>query len=146
MQSLQMSFDELRSRLRQGKRLSNTSDDPVFYLVFHPSQMLEVKKNMKSWKAKLKLEGWKVEEFSMADAVRGILTNHPLRDIWIEGESDDPVAFDEINSTLADALMSDGALQKLFDAKLQSLKGQKNTVLFVTDLEALHPYLRVGIL
>ena len=144
MQSLQNSFDELRIRLRQGKRLSNTSDDPVFYLIFHPSQMLEAKAAMKGWKAKLKLEGWTVEVFSMADAVRDILTNHPMRDIWIEGEADDPMAFKEINSTLTDALLADSALQNALDAKLQSLKGATKTVLFVTDLEALHPYLRVG--
>ena len=30
--------------------------------------------------------------------------------------------------------------------KLQSLAGSTNTVLFVTDIEALHPYLRVGVL
>lgn len=144
MQSLQTSFDELRSRLRLGRRLSNTSDDPVFYLIFHPKEILEVKRRMKSWKAKLKLEGWEVHEFSMSDAVNSILQHHALRDVWLEGEADDPLAFEEINSTLADALRADNVLRAALYDKLQSLKNTDNALLFVTDLEALHPYLRVG--
>lgn len=35
--------------------------------------------------------------------------------------------------------------QRLAD-KLQLLAGRTNTVLFVSDIEALHPYLRVGVL
>jgi len=124
--------------------LSNTSDDPVFYLIFNPSQILEVKKSMKLWRAKLKIEKWTLHEFSMADAVKEILENHPLREAWLAGEAEDPMAFDEINKTLAAPLMQNGALKKALDVKLQSLKGQDKAVLFVTDLEALHPYLRVG--
>lgn len=144
MQSLQTSFDDLRQRLRGGRRLSNTGDDPVFYVIFHPSEMLEAKKCMKNWRARLKLEGWTVHEFSMADAVSDLLERHPLRSIWLGSEADDPLAWDEINATLAEALTAKDALKNSLDAKLQSLKGATHTALFVTDLEALHPYLRVG--
>jgi hypothetical protein len=34
------SFDELWQRLRAGRGLTNTGDDPVFYLVFRPEEML----------------------------------------------------------------------------------------------------------
>lgn len=144
MQSLQTSFDDLRQRLRGGRRLSNTGDDPVFYVIFHPSEILAAKQCMKGWRAKLKLEGWTVHEFSMADAVAEILTNHPLRKVWLGSEADDPIAWDEINATLAEALTAKDALKNSLDGKLQSLKGATHTALFVTDLEALHPYLRVG--
>ncbi len=144
MQSLQTNFDELRQRLRQGRRLSNAGDDPVFYVIFHPSQMIEAKQGIKSWKAKLKLEGWTLVEFSMADAVQEILMQHPLREIWLEQEAADPMAWDDVNKTFSDVLTAKDALKRKLDEKLQELAESKQTVLFVTDLEALHPYLRVG--
>lgn len=124
--------------------MDHASDDPVFYLVFHPAQMLAVKRRMKQWIAKLNIEDWHVQTFSMAEAIHTILKNNDLRDIWIEGEKDAPLDFDVINDTLADALTADSALKVMLDDKLQSLAGEKDTVLFLTDLEALHPYLRVG--
>ena len=144
MQSLRQSFDELRKRIRQGRGLNATSDDPVYYLVFRPEQMLEVKQSMKQWTAKLRLKGWNVHLFSMADAVKDILNADDLRDLWLESESENPLDFDAINKTLADALTAKNALKLKLDEKLQSLKGIGQTILFVTDLEALHPYLRVG--
>jgi hypothetical protein len=141
---LRQSFDELRKRIRQGRGLNATSDDPVYYLVFRPEQMLEAKQSLKQWRAKLRLEGWAVHLFSMADAVKDILNADDLRDLWLESESENPLDFDAINKTLADALTAKNALKLKLDEKLQSLKGIGQTILFVTDLEALHPYLRVG--
>ena len=144
MQSLQQSFDELRHRIRNGRRLSQTGDDPVFYLVFEPEQMLVVKKKLKTWIAKLKIDGWDVHTFSMLDAVHDIFQKHDLRDIWLDAEADDPLDFESINTTLAEALTAEDALKIKFQRKLESLQGKKEGLLFVTDLEALHPYLRVG--
>lgn len=146
MESLQQSFNDLRHLLKTGRGLSHSGDDPVYYLVFSQDRMLEVKRQIKSWAVKLKHDGWQVELFSMADAVNSILTNHPLRDIWLSAEKDAPLDFDEINPTLSEALTADDTLKNRLEEKLASLKGRDQTVLFVTDLEALHPYLRVGAL
>lgn len=144
MPSLQQNFEELRHRLKQGHQLHHASDDPVFYLIFRPEEMMEVKRLMKQWTAKLNLDGWDVHVFSVADAVNDILTTDALRDLWLESEAEDPLDFDVVNRTLADALMQGDALKRMLEDKLQALAGQTNTVLFVTDLEALHPYTRVG--
>jgi hypothetical protein len=144
MASLQASFEELRERLRSGRSLSNTGDDPVFYLVFRPEQMLEVKNRLKQWTAKLKIDGWVVDRFSMVEAVHQILRNHELRDLWLESEADAPLDFDTINATLREALMADDSLKMALQQKLEQLGDQPHALLLVTDLEALHPYLRVG--
>ncbi|MDD2599101.1 MAG: DUF1788 domain-containing protein [Kiritimatiellae bacterium] len=144
MQSLQQSFDELRLRLRDKRRLNHVSDDIVYYLIFAPRNMLAVKRLMKPWAAKLKLDGWAVETFSMADAVRKIVKSHGLRDIWLTSEADDPLDFKSINETLADALMAEDALECCLKDALHALKDCEKTIMFITDLEALHPYLRVG--
>ena len=91
MPSLQQSFDELRQRLKQRRRLNQVSDDPLYYLVFRPEEMLDVKRSMKQWTAKLQLEGWHVHTFSMAEAIHEILAANDLRDLWIESESEAPL-------------------------------------------------------
>jgi len=146
MQSLQQSFDELRQYLRQGRSFNQTSDDPVYYLVFGPEEMLTVKRRLDQWRAKLTLDGYEVRIFSMADAVQQIFDENELRTLWLESEAEDPFDFDSINKTLADALVARDTLKNKLDQVLQSLKGMDKTVLFITDLEALHPYLRVGAL
>lgn len=147
--SLRESFEQLWHLIRNGRGLSHTGDDPVYYLVFHPEEMLAVKRQMKEWTAKLKLQGWKMESYSMADAVKGILDSNEFRDLWLS--SDDDKSFDlesiqRINQTLADVLTSTDALRNHLEQRLAALAGKKQTTLFVTDLEALHPYLRVGAL
>jgi hypothetical protein len=144
LDSLQQNFDELRQRLKHGRGMDHASDDPVFYLVFKPEEMLTVKRRMKQWVAKLNIEGWKVHIFSMAEVVHEILRKNDLRDIWLDSEQDAPLDFDSINETLADALTGVNTLRNKLEDRLKSLKGQEDTVLFITDLEALHPYLRVG--
>jgi hypothetical protein len=145
MASLQASFKELRERLNSGgTSFSNTGDDPVFYLVFRPEEMLEVKRRLKQWTAKLKIDGWAVHKFSMAKAVHEILRNQALRDVWLESETEAPLDFASINATLRDALMADDALKSALQQKLEQLAGQPAALLLVTDIEALHPYLRVG--
>lgn len=144
MDLLQQNFDELRQRLKHGRGMNHISDDPILYLVFKPEEMLTVKRRMKQWIAKLNLEGWQVHVFSMAEAVHYILNKNDLRDIWLESEQDAPLDFDVINKTLTDALTGENTLRDMIEERLIALKGQDNAVLFITDLEALHPYLRVG--
>ncbi len=149
MSSPSESFDELWQRLRAGRGLTNTGDDPVYYLVFRPEQMLEVKRLRKQWAAKLAKQGWTMETMSMAETVLEIFRNYELRDVWLSSPANtacDRESIIEINKTMEDVLTSDDLLKNKIEAKLNSLRGRQQTVLFITDLEALHPYLRVGVL
>lgn len=149
MSSPNDSFDELWQRLRAGRGLTNTGDDPVYYLVFKPEQMLEVKRLQRPWGAKLAKQGWTMETMSMADTVLNIFRTHELREFWLSSPSNrnaDADAIGEIKSTLETALTADRVLTCKIEERLDALRGRSNTVLFITDLESLHPYLRVGIL
>jgi hypothetical protein len=149
MSSPSESFDELWQRLRAGRGLTNTGDDPVYYLVFKPEQMLEVKRSQRQWAARLAKQGWTMETMSMADTVLDIFRSNELRDVWLSSPANaacDREAVAEINKTLEDALTADDLLKRKIEAKLESLRCRSQTVLFITDLEALHPYLRVGVL
>jgi hypothetical protein len=109
--------------------------------------MLEAKRQIKEWEAKLKLQGWTMETFSMADAIHEIFQRDEFREVWLASDMDksfDPDSVHSINETLSEVLKSGDALMVKLLAKLESLGGRSQTALFVTDLEALHPYLRVG--
>ncbi len=142
--SLQASFEELRDRLRSGLSLGKTGDDLVYYLVFKPERMLEVKGRLKEWILALKLDGWEVHLFSMAKAMREILQDHELRGFWLESEAESPLDFESINKAVTEALTAGDALKNELEDQLEQLDSQANALLLITDLEALHPYLRVG--
>ncbi len=149
MSSPSESFEELWQRLRAGRGLTNTGDDPVYYLVFKPEQMLEIKRLQKQWAARLAKQGWTMETMSMAATVLEIFRSNELRDVWLSSPANtgcDRESVTEINKTLEDALTADELLKRKIEIRLNSLRGRAQTVLFITDLEALHPYLRVGVL
>lgn len=149
MQPPRESFEELRQRLRQGRGLSDVGDDPVYYLVFHPKYILEVKKLQKEWKAKLNHDGWKTEVMSMADTVHDMFRTYIDREDWLdcdENSSFDSDSFEQLKESQKWVLEGDNALKNRIEARLKELSGKEKTVLLITDIEALHPYLRVGVL
>lgn len=143
MPSLKDNFNELMVRIQRGRELGPASFEPIYYLVFEPQQILEVKGQMPAWTARLRNDGWDVEIFSMAENINEILQNSPLRKIWLEADKKAPQAWEKTNHSLANAL-SNGSLQNRLEQCLEKLETRKKGILLVTDLEALHPYLRIG--
>jgi len=145
MPSLTDLFDELMARVRQGRELSHASFEPVYYLVFHPRHILEVKRTLPAWTARLHNEGWEVARFSIAEQIAEILAAAPQRALWLGADRRAPLAWEKTNRAIANAL-TNGAdtLHGRLKARLEQLKGQPRAMLLVTDLEALHPYTRIG--
>ncbi len=143
MSSLKTDFSELVERLKTGREVGHASFEPIFYLVFHPAEILEVKRNLPAWEAKLRNEGWNVHKFSIAQAIQDILDAAPLKKIWLAADAKAPLQWEKTNKSLANAL-TNGSLQNKLEAVLASLEGQANNILLVADIEALHPYLRIG--
>jgi Domain of unknown function (DUF1788) len=151
--SLKDKFDEVCLRLGQGRRLESMGSDPIYYLVFPCSEILAVKRQTRAWIAKLENQGWNVVTVSMAKAVNAVLQEHKLRKQWLAGEkmlldkadrSGTPIEFGEINKTLAKALTEGPELLDLIKAKMEEASTKLSGLLFITDLEALHPYLRIN--
>lgn len=151
MSSLTDNFNELLERIRYGREVGHASFEPVYYLVFPPREILEVKRMLPAWTAKLQNAGWEVQRFSMAEAVATILAQAPQRRIWLMADRKAPLAWGKTNKALMDALTKEnaakqGALQTCFANWLDSHQNHEKTILLVTDLEALHPYTRIGAL
>ena len=145
MSSLKADFNELIERIKQGREFGHASFEPIFYLVFPPNQILNVKRETPAWVHLLRNDGWEVETFSIAEHIADIINNAPLRKIWFFADQKAPLAWDKTNASLANAI-SNGALQARIEAKLSDLEGKSKGILLVTDLEALHPYIRIGVI
>jgi bacteriophage exclusion system BrxB-like protein len=157
MQSLKDKFDELRQRLGQGRHLDSIGIEPIFYLVFPVAEILEAKRQTKAWIAKLANDGWSVVSLSMAEALGVVLGGDKFRKNWLLGEqailqqaeqANLPVDFREINKTLSKALCDNSRLSpklvEQIESKLHGAESQSKGLLLITDLEALHPYLRIN--
>ncbi|NMW22670.1 MAG: DUF1788 domain-containing protein [Chlorobiaceae bacterium] len=144
MSSLKADFDELRERIRSGRELGHASFEPIYYLVFSPDQILEVKRQTPAWLSKLHQEGWDVHTFSIAEQIWTLLKEDPFWSLCVTEDKLAPLDWPRTNNALADILSSDNGLLKRLEHSLQQLEGQKNALLLVTDLEALHPFMRIG--
>lgn len=144
MPSLTADFDELLRRIQAGREFSHASFEPIYYLVFHPREMLDVKRQMPAWLARLKNAGWHVTTFSIAEHVRDILQSAPMRKIWLAADAKAPLDWEKTNKSLANALTGRDQLQTRLEETISGVKDDPNAIVLVTDLEALHPYLRIG--
>ncbi|MEP1200857.1 BREX protein BrxB domain-containing protein [Tateyamaria sp.] len=144
MPSLTADFDELMRRAQAGREFSHASFEPIYYLVFHPREILEVKRQMAAWTARLKNAGWKVTTFSAAEHIKDILQSSPMRKVWLTADAKAPLDWEKTNKSLANALTGRDQLQKRLESTISELKGDPDAIVLVTDLEALHPYLRIG--
>lgn len=145
MSSLNADFNELMERIKAGRDFAHASFEPIFYLIFAPADILAVKRQMPAWEAKLRNDGWDVHTFSMAEQIQAILDAAPLplKQIWLAADSKAPQQFAKTNKSLANAL-SNGTVQSRLEQVLQALEGQSRSIVLVTDVEALHPYMRIG--
>ena len=144
MSSLKADFDELRERIRYGRELGHASFEPIYYLVFSPDQILDVKRQTPAWVAKLHQEGWDVHIFSIAEHIWTLLREDPLWALCVMEDKSAPMDWKRTNKALADILVAENGLLKRLENKLAPLEGNQNALLLVTDLEALHPFLRIG--
>src|SRR5262249_9212295 len=93
---------------------------------------------------RLRNDGWQVEVFSIAQHVADILSASPMRKIWLEADRKNPLDWVKTNRALANALTARRQLQQRLETVLAKLEGRPKTIVLVTELEALHPYLRIG--
>lgn len=143
MNYLEDNFNELIQRIKNGRTLGHTSFDPVYYLIFPPKDILEVKRRLPAWKVRLKNDGFEVFEFSAARTLISIFEQAPLWQLWLKEDRKTPLAWDRTNKALSNYLAK-GSLKDALEARLSEAAEKPNAILLVTDLEALHPYTRIG--
>lgn len=163
MHSLEDHFNTLRQKLGHGRAVGSTGTEPIFYLVFPPTEIIRVKTTLaRTWVHRLENDGWHVVTCSIADAVESCLKSNKLRKIWLTSEKTlltqsetTRTAFDsrEINQTLRKSLSKQSPTGELtiapelaarLDEAMAAAESVPHGILLLTDLEALHPYLRIN--
>lgn len=145
MRSLTEKFNELRGQLKNGMgSIRPTGFDPVYYLLFPPHQIIEVKQRLPEWEAQLKVDGFQPQRCSMTAVLNDYFRTHDLRGPLIEAarlQSDDTSV---ITRSLTTHLVNDNVVGTAILRAIETHQHDSTSVLFLTDLEALHPYLRIG--
>ena len=145
MRSLTEKFNDLRGLLKNGVvSIRPTGFDPVYYLLFPPAQIIEAKQRLPEWEAQLRVDGFNPHSLSLTRVVNDYFRAHDLRELLVEAarlQSDDHAI---VASSLVEHLKQDNVVGSAILKALQKHQVVPNSVLFLTDLEALHPFLRIG--
>ncbi|TAX72958.1 DUF1788 domain-containing protein [Rhizobium leguminosarum] len=144
MSSLKADFDELRERIKQGRELGHASFEPIFYLVFPPEQIVNVKRQTSAWMSKLRQDQWEVEVFSIAEHLWTLLRDDPFWELCVAEDKSAPIDWQRSNKALADIISTGNGLLSRLGSVLTKQEGKQNALVLVTDLEALHPFMRIG--
>jgi hypothetical protein len=139
MPSLDETFESLMDHLRHPESLNPAKSDPFFYFVHDPAEVLAVKQKLGVWSSALRNEGWTIETVSISKLIWRIVNNSGRWDEWLALEPEvDPEA---INEAVSDVLRSGNAMVESLASHISNERGR--TLVFVTDVAALHPYFRV---
>jgi len=145
MRSLTEKFNELRSLLRNGVgSIRPTGFDPVYYLLFPAHEIISVKQRLPEWEAQLRVDGFHPYHLSMTQVVNDYFRAHVLRDELIEAAQLNADDLPAIVQSLAEHLEQDDVVGAAILQAIQSHQQDPSSVLFIADLEALHPFLRIG--
>lgn len=143
MRSATANFEELIQRVEQGRDFAHASFEPIYYLVYHPSELIEVKRQLPAWVARLRQQDWSPHVLSLTDVVLDVCRSAKARPIWLRADSKAPQAWDRSNKALANALTQGELVSRVGEA-IEAAGADEGGLLLVTDLEALHPYTRIG--
>jgi hypothetical protein len=145
MRLLAEKFNELRGLLKNGVgSIRPTGFDPVYYLLFPPQQIIEVKQRLPEWEAQLLVDGFRPHHLSMTQVINDYFRAHELRESLIDAarlQADDHAV---INGSLIEHLKQDNVVGAAILSAIRAHQHDSTSVLFLTDLEALHPFLRIG--
>lgn len=145
MRSLTEKFNELRGQLRSGMgSIRPTGFDPVYYLLFPAHQIIEVKQRLPEWEAQLKVDGFQPQHVSMTAVLNDYFRTSDLREPLLEAARLQSNDFSVIVRSLTAHLVNDNVVGAAILCAIEAHQNDPTSVLFLSDLEALHPFLRIG--
>jgi hypothetical protein len=145
MRSLTEKFNELRGQLKSGMgSIRPTGFDPVYYLLFPSHQIIEVKQRLPAWEAQLKVDSFQPQHLSMTAVLNDYFQTHDLREPLLEAARLQSNDFSVIMQSLTTHLVNDNVVGAAILRAIEEHQNDPASVLFLTDLEALHPFLRIG--
>ncbi|AGG07404.1 hypothetical protein B1772_01275 [Dehalococcoides mccartyi] len=138
MYSLDSDFNDLIDKIRDPDALNPARSDPVFYFVFDPKLMLDLKRHLPRWTSRIREAGFEVRRVSLADILWEMVDKSGRWDVWLELESGADA--NQINEAVRDVLRQGN---NLIDRVAEVVESTPDgTVVLLTEAELLHPYFR----
>jgi hypothetical protein len=142
--SVDKKYKEILDFLVEPKVHDHSGDKTICYLTFSTEEMMEVKRKLfQVWIDLAKNKGLDVHVLSL----HAVLDNFFKKDDYrIQAGIDaveDIEENEEVYASLGENLKKQEIIEKAILAAQENVK-EKNGVLFITDLEAIHPFTRFG--
>ncbi|QVL35509.1 BREX protein BrxB domain-containing protein [Aminirod propionatiphilus] len=142
MYSLDNAFNELLDKIRDPGALDPAKSDPVFYFVYPPELMLDLKKRLPRWVSRIREAGFEVRRVSIADVMWKLVDHSGRWDEWLKLEGDADIEM--LKDALSDVLRQNNALLNSIAGAVESASGK--VVVLITEIELLHPFTRTKII
>lgn len=145
MDLLTTKFKEALKWLETPHTGQHVGDKQIIYLTFDVSEIQQVKKLTPQWVKVAAHAGYKLEILSVAKVLNQFFAENPNRESWFEFDNaQEKWELEELFQDLGANVKNNQVIQKAILEAQEQLKNKPQTVLLVTDLEALHPFSRFG--
>ncbi|PLW98641.1 MAG: hypothetical protein C0593_05045 [Marinilabiliales bacterium] len=138
-------YTDLLDYLVQPKVHDHSGDKTICYLTFRTDMIQHVKQRMnEGWIDLAKHKGINLITLSLHEVLKDFFSKDDYRIEAGEDAVEDEFEMKEVYDSLGENLKNQELLEKAILSKQEAVKKEKNGVLLITDLEAIHPFTRFG--
>ncbi len=142
--SIDKRYKELLNSLVEPKTYDHSGDKTICYLTFDKDDMIKIKRNLNQvWIDLAKNKGLNVEVLSLHKVLADFFKKDDYRIEAGEDASENEEETKDVYDDLGENLKNQNIIENAI-LKAQEKVNKKNGVLFITDLEAIHPFTRFG--
>ncbi len=138
-------YTDLLDYMVQPKGHDHSGDKTICYLTFSSDRIQYVKQRLnEGWLDLAKHKGVNPIILSLHEVLKDFLKQDDYRIEAGEDATEDEFEMKEVYDSLGENLKNKEVLEHAILDKQQEVKSQKNGVLLITDVEAIHPFTRFG--
>jgi hypothetical protein len=123
-----------------------SGDKQVYYLTYDPSRIIEVKRNLSNWLSLAKGYQYNCAVLSLSKLMNDFFRNNPRRSKWaVPDTSDEYSSITEFfKDDLGSMIIENRVIESAILNEQKKMVSIPNPLLILTDLEAIHPFTRLG--
>lgn len=145
MDQISNKFHQILEYLEDPGSGHHSGDKKLCYLTFPFEKVLIVKQNLETFLSLAKHQNYDVDVLSLGTVVNDYIVNNPRRKNWygfskVEEQSEMSDFFKGVGSSIIENEVIETAILQ----KQGELQNKKKPLLFITDLEGIHPFTRFG--
>lgn len=138
-------YKKLLDEMTQPQSYNYSGDKEVYYLTFGMDQIQYVKKQLRTgWLDIARHKGFEPLVLSIHELLRDFFSQDEYRIEAGEDAVHSKEEMKEVYDSLGENLRNQEIIQKAILEKQEEVKSLKNSILIITDIEAMHPFTRFG--